>query len=422
MTDRPNPGAPEDPQNAAEASGSVFKRLRHPVKNSGEPTGSEQQEALEQSADEGPDPAAAGPKADNPDAQLGTPTNQIDSSKQQPATAEAHARGTTSGGLPATTPVDIQPPRAEDLDLRKQRRAERLVAAWFLASVLGAVGFVLAYAFTDPQYRLDQRSWHTILLGSTLALAISGIGFGLVIWAKKLMPDEEAVQQREPFAPTDAERQAAQAAWAKGLEESGFTKRPLLRRTMLGAVGALSLAGLVPLLSLGPKPGRKVAELKQTKWTPGAYLVDQQGARVKLGQLQIQSFMTVYPEGHTGVEAADSFALLFRLRPDDIKDDQTPVDNEGNLTEEPWNYQGHLVYSAVCTHLGCPAKLWESQTHHLLCPCHQSVFDITEHARPIFGPAARSLPQLPIFVDDEGFFRARSDFRRPVGPGFWELG
>jgi ubiquinol-cytochrome c reductase iron-sulfur subunit len=38
----------------------------------------------------------------------------------------------------------------------------------------------------------------------------------------------------------------------------------------------------------------------------------------------------------------------------------------------------------------------------------------------LFGPAARNLPQLPIYVDDEGYFVAKSDYTEPVGPSFWE--
>jgi ubiquinol-cytochrome c reductase iron-sulfur subunit len=55
-----------------------------------------------------------------------------------------------------------------------------------------------------------------------------------------------------------------------------------------------------------------------------------------------------------------------------------------------------------------------------LCPCHQSTFEVLEGAKPVFCPATRSLPQLPLMVDDEGVLRARRDFDSPVGPGFWD--
>ena len=87
---------------------------------------------------------------------------------------------------------------------------------------------------------------------------------------------------------------------------------------------------------------------------------------------------------------------------------------------ENWSVQGIICYSKICTHVGCPISLNERTTHHLLCPCHQSTFDLADNGKVIFGPAARHLPQLPIMVDDEGYLVAQSDFTEPVGPSFWE--
>ena len=99
------------------------------------------------------------------------------------------------------------------------------------------------------------------------------------------------------------------------------------------------------------------------------------------------------------------------MQPDDI----TPWPGREN-----WGVDGILCYSKICTHVGCPISLWEQQTHHLLCPCHQSTFDLADNGKVIFGPAARHLPQLPMAVDDEGYLIATSDFTEPVGPSFWE--
>ena len=85
-----------------------------------------------------------------------------------------------------------------------------------------------------------------------------------------------------------------------------------------------------------------------------------------------------------------------------------------------WNYNGSIAYSKICTHVGCPVALYEQQTHHLLCPCHQSTFDLADSARVVFGPAARPLPQLALAVDSEGYLVAQSDFDEPVGPSYWE--
>ena len=89
---------------------------------------------------------------------------------------------------------------------------------------------------------------------------------------------------------------------------------------------------------------------------------------------------------------------------------------------EDWNVDGIVAYSKICTHVGCPVALYEQHTHHLLCPCHQSTFDVTREAKVVFGPASHPLPQLPITVNEEGFLVARSDFQEPVGPVYWERG
>ena len=59
---------------------------------------------------------------------------------------------------------------------------------------------------------------------------------------------------------------------------------------------------------------------------------------------------------------------------------------------------------------------------HFKCPCHQSTFDVLRWAQPVFGPAAVSLPQLPLVIDGAGFLRASGDFSDPVGPAWWTRG
>jgi ubiquinol-cytochrome c reductase iron-sulfur subunit len=86
---------------------------------------------------------------------------------------------------------------------------------------------------------------------------------------------------------------------------------------------------------------------------------------------------------------------------------------------ETWTPDGYVVYSKICTHAGCPVGLYQRETQQLLCPCHQSSFDVLHHAKPVFGPAAAPLPQLPIELGADGFLRATGDFSEPVGPSFW---
>jgi ubiquinol-cytochrome c reductase iron-sulfur subunit len=99
------------------------------------------------------------------------------------------------------------------------------------------------------------------------------------------------------------------------------------------------------------------------------------------------------------------------------------LSNEDFTTQkgrETWAPKGYVAYSKLCTHLGCPVGLYEQQLQLLVCPCHQSMFDVNNGAIPQFGPAPRPLPQLPLYIDANGNLRAQSDYHTPVGPGFWE--
>ena len=64
---------------------------------------------------------------------------------------------------------------------------------------------------------------------------------------------------------------------------------------------------------------------------------------------------------------------------------------------------------------------FEAEQSVLLCPCHQSTFDVLRAAAPTGGPAARPLPQLPLYADADGTLRAGGGFTAPPGPGFWGM-
>jgi ubiquinol-cytochrome c reductase iron-sulfur subunit len=243
-----------------------------------------------------------------------------------------------------------------------------------------------------------------------MGLALIGIGAGAVKWAKTLMVDEEAVQERHGFASPPEERDATAEALKKGFEETGLPRRKLLRNTLLLGAGSLAILPLPFLLDLGPYAHKERA-LATTAWKKGVRLVRRNGTPIRLGDLALGSLETVYPDLPGGVHRSDTPTMLIRMRPEEL----TP-----RKGREDWSIEGHIAYSVICTHLGCPVKLYEQQTHHLFCPCHQSVFDASNGAKVLFGPAARSLPQLAISLDDEGYFVADGDYSEPVGPSYWE--
>jgi ubiquinol-cytochrome c reductase iron-sulfur subunit len=270
--------------------------------------------------------------------------------------------------------------------------AARWVALLLGLSVGAGVGLLVLYAL-GGQVQLE---------GALLMVLLGGIGLGLVLWGKFLFPSERATEEREVHLGSPEDLRAVEAALRRG---ERVERRLFLVRLLYAAAGALGLALVFPVRSLGPGPGRA---LFRTAWTAGARLVDETGAPVRVDSLRVGGVATVFPEGHVG--SGDAQAILVRVEEAALR---LPPDRRA------WAPEGNVCYSKLCTHAGCPVGLYVSDTHQLQCPCHQSAFLVTEGARPVFGPAPRPLPQLPLVVDGEGFLRAGGDFTEPVGPGFW---
>jgi ubiquinol-cytochrome c reductase iron-sulfur subunit len=232
------------------------------------------------------------------------------------------------------------------------------------------------------------------------------------------MSDREIIEERHPVGSTPEEAAGTLEQFYLGTEESGFGRRRLIRGTLIGSLGLLGIPPLILLRDLGPLP---TLASERTAWAPGMRVVNDvtltpiRPADVEIGQL-VNAEPAIVHHLHGAdlqVVKADSAVILVRMRPEEIN---APVGRAD------WGVDGILCFSKVCTHVGCPISLYEQQTKKLLCPCHQSTFDLANGARVTFGPAARSLPQLPIEVDDEGYLVARSDFLEPVGPSYWERG
>ncbi len=307
--------------------------------------------------------------------------------------------------------------RVTDEDPRKDKQAERRVYTLFYASIIGSVLAIAAYA-AFPLVPGDSSSvrLNTAMLGIGIALGLLGIGVGAVYWAKNLMRGDEMVEMRHTTRGTDETRAKAVAVFTAGNEESGFGRRSLIRNSLIGALIATPIPAIVLFRDLGPTSD-PAAALEVTMWEKDVRLTkDPSGIPIKASEVTIGSVFHVIPEGlneseHKLEEKAKAAVLLMRLKPEDLNE----------LPERAsWSYDGIVAYSKICTHVGCPVALYEQQTHHLLCPCHQSTFDVTNHCAVIFGPAARPLPQLPITVDADGYLIAQKGFDEPVGPSYWD--
>jgi ubiquinol-cytochrome c reductase iron-sulfur subunit len=277
---------------------------------------------------------------------------------------------------------------------RRERRAVNQVAVAFGASALASVGLAIVY-WQGGQNQVE---------GVLLAVALGGIGYGFVVVARRLLPQGPYVEEREVLPSTDVQVSAFETDLERG--EGWLARRGFLVKMLGVAAGALGLAALFPIRSLGPDPGRS---LFRTKWRRGSLVVDEQGEPVGVATLEVGGVLTVFPDGF--LEREDSQTILIRA------DDREIVTRKGR---EDWAPEGYVAYSKVCPHAGCPVGLYQQDVKRLLCPCHQSTFDVLDGARPVFGPATRSLPQLPLMVDDEGFLRSQRDYDEPIGPGFWD--
>lgn len=320
-------------------------------------------------------------------------------------------------------PLPHHTPRLTDTDPRAARRAERQVATMFALSALCVVLFVVFY-WTIPTDALINLGPAGVFQASNFALGLSFgaavllIGIGAIHWAKKLMADEEIVDERHPLGSPQEDKDAALAMFEQGTAESGFVERKMVRRTLIGALLLFPVPFIVFLRDMGPLPGDS---LRHTIWRKGSRIVvDVSGQPLRPEDLDIGTLVSASPadlakvqeeEGNQNARAKASI-ILVRMKPQEIRSQQGAN----------WDYQGILAFSKICTHVGCPIALYQQRTHHLLCPCHQSTFDLADSGAVVFGPAARRMPQLPITVDSEGYLVAQSDFQEPVGPSFWERG
>jgi ubiquinol-cytochrome c reductase iron-sulfur subunit len=309
--------------------------------------------------------------------------------------------------------------RRADSDPAAATRAEQQVAILFILSAIGTIVLIYSYIFVKSDKFvfipiMGKTNVQQLGLGMGMAMALFCIGAGAIHWAKTLMPDEEVIAHRHEFRSDDEDRAEFVKTVKAGASAAGLGRRPLIKRTLGAALGLSALTPLLLLRDLGPLPK---ANLTQTSWKKGTRLVTDPGDRpLRPEDLEVGAVAQTLPELAPGEERTlnnigKDAVLLIRLRPEEF-----------NLDAErlSWTYQGIIAFSKICSHMGCAVALYEQQTKHLLCPCHQSTFDVTRAAKVIFGPAARPLPQLAITVNAEGYLVAQQPFTEPVGPSFWE--
>jgi ubiquinol-cytochrome c reductase iron-sulfur subunit len=260
------------------------------------------------------------------------------------------------------------------------------IASALVTAVLGSGCFIAAYfSGGDRLYE-----------GLAIAVAAAGLSAAALGWAFWIVPQERVADEIETYPSAKSERAAESGELRSDLR--AVSRPRVLLGLLSGALGAFAAALVVPFRSLGPAAGDA---LYHTRWRRGLALVREDGSAVDAASLNVDSAITVFPSGFAG--DAQSQAMLIRL-PDGVAN----------------SARGYIAYSRLCTHAGCPVALYRAAARQLLCPCHQSVFDVVANGAVVSGPADHALPRLPIAVAGDGTLIALGDFPEPVGPGFWE--
>ena len=309
--------------------------------------------------------------------------------------------------------------RKADIDPIAAKRAERQVAVLFSLSAVGTLLFIYSFFFVSEELFIfvpimGSTNAQQLGIGIGMAASLLFIGFGAVHWAKTLMPDQEVIAERHELKSDPKDREEFVKTAKEGAQAAGLGRRPLIKRSLAAAAGLAGLPAVLLLRDLGPLPGNS---LNETSWKSGTRLVTDPGDRpIKPSDLEVGAVAQVMPELAPGKkrtleDIAKDAVLLIRLRPSEFQLDAERLS---------WTYEGIIAFSKICSHMGCAVALYEQTTKHLLCPCHQSTFDVTRAAKVIFGPAARPLPQLAITVDADGHLIAKQPFTEAVGPSFWE--
>lgn len=265
------------------------------------------------------------------------------------------------------------------------RARERRLWTLTIVAAIASLAFIAVY---DTHSRLWQ--------GLTLTVALSAFSAVAIAWFAWVLPHERVVDERDEY-PSQFDVRAEQRMQVERTEAE-VTRSGALGRLLIAALGAFGLAMLLPLRSLGVAP-RVFSE--KSKWRRGTRLIREDGSPVSAAELNVNSAITVFPEG--ALDDYKSQTMLIRL-PEDAPD----------------AVRGYVAYSKVCTHAGCPVALYRAQARQLMCPCHQSVFDVLDKGAVVSGPADRALPSLPLEIGDDGYLRAAGDYSGPIGPGTWD--
>ncbi len=315
------------------------------------------------------------------------------------------AHGPEDGAGETTPWPDDVPPDQDDTwyplrdDPWRARRMEYVIAAFWAITALCGLGLIVVYCTGgEAQY----EGW--LLLG-----AFATLGTGLLLWARYLLPGHDIAASRGHHVSDPEERAAIVESLSRGTDSLMSRRGFLVKKVLVPVGGIFGVAAIFPLASLGNRPGRA---LYHTKWYSGARLVTEDGQALHVDDIMVDGILTVFPEGYINDSASAAVVLNVGGALVQARHGQADFEVVSGAN-------GIVAFSKICTHAGCAVSLFNVFSMQLICPCHQSTFNILQDCEPVFGPASRPLPQLPLLVRPDGYLIAATDFVEPVGPGFW---
>ena len=212
------------------------------------------------------------------------------------------------------------------------KRAEGIALAMLGIAAAAAVMFVIAYAL----------EWSTQILGLSLGAAFAFIAVALVLAGKRVAPGEVVAEER-PGLGDEGEQLALEQDITEG--GKGVSRRGVLLGGAAATGTALGAALVLPVASLGPKPGDQIGA---SPWRRGTSVLDEEGVHLVPNDIALGGFVTGYPEGSDRRELGSPIVLV-KLRPDEL---DLPADRSD------WDADGVLAFSKICTHAGCTINLF----------------------------------------------------------------